>query len=200
LGSERHHAAMTRGRLEAFSDAVIAILMTIMVLELVPPHEATLAALAELWPIFLSYVLSFAYLAIYWNNHHHLLQAAKTVSGRVLWANMLLLFWLSLVPFTTAWMGENSFASLPVAIYGVVLILAALSYYALVRTLIAAPGQTGTIAEVMATDRKGRASPYFYAVAIVLAPFVPWVSFGIYVLVAAIWIVPDPRIERRFAA
>jgi TMEM175 potassium channel family protein len=200
MGSERHHAAMTRGRLEAFSDAVIAILMTIMVLELVPPHEATLAALAELWPIFLSYVLSFAYLAIYWNNHHHLLQAAKTVSGRVLWANMLLLFWLSLVPFTTAWMGENSFASLPVAIYGVVLILAALSYYALVRTLIAAPGQTGTIAEVMATDRKGRASPYFYAVAIVLAPFVPWVSFGIYVLVAAIWIVPDPRIERRFAA
>ena len=150
---------MTSGRLEAFSDAVIAIVMTIMVLELVPPHESTVEALAELWPIFLSYILSFAYLAIYWNNHHHLLQAAKTVSGRVLWANMLLLFWLSLVPFATAWMGENDFASLPVALYGVVLILAAISYYLLVRTLIAAPGQSATIAEVMASDRKGKASP-----------------------------------------
>src|SRR5262245_47168905 len=192
-------SVMTRGRLEAFSDAVIAILMTIMVLELVPPHEPTFQALAELWPIFLSYVLSFAYLAIYWNNHHHLLQAAKTVSGRVLWANMLLLFWLSLVPFTTAWMGENDFASLPVAIYGVVLILAAVSYGFLVRTLIAAPGQTGTIAEVLANDRKGTASPIFYAIAIVLAPFAPAASVALYVLVAAIWIVPDPRIERRIA-
>ena len=190
---------MTRGRLEAFSDAVIAIVMTIMVLELVPPHEPTLEALGELWPIFLSYVLSFAYLAIYWNNHHHLLQAAKTVSGRVLWANMLLLFWLSLVPFATAWMGENSFAPLPVALYGVVLLLAAISYYFLVRTLIAAPGQTGTIAEVMANDRKGKASPYFYVAAIVLAWIVPAASVALYIGVAAIWIVPDPRIERRIA-
>jgi uncharacterized membrane protein len=195
----RHHAGVTRGRLEAFSDAVIAIVMTIMVLELVPPHTPTLEALAELWPIFLSYVLSFAYLAIYWNNHHHLLQAAKTVSGRVLWANMLLLFWLSLIPFATAWMGENDFASLPVALYGVVLILAAISYYFLVRTLIAAPGQAPTIADVMANDRKGKASPYLYALAIALAWIVPAVSVALYMLVAAIWIVPDPRIERRIA-
>jgi uncharacterized membrane protein len=191
---------MTSDRLEAFSDAVIAIIMTIMVLELVPPHEATLEALGELWPIFLSYVLSFAYLAIYWNNHHHLLQAAKTVSGRVLWANMLLLFWLSLVPFTTAWMGENHFAWLPVAIYGVVLILAAFSYYFLVRTLIHAPGQASTIAEVMANDTKGKVSPIVYAVAIVLAPFAPFLSVALYAVVAAIWIVPDPRIERRIAS
>ena len=191
---------MSRSRLEAFSDAVIAIIMTIMVLELVPPHEATLEALAELWPIFLSYVLSFAYLAIYWNNHHHLLQAAKTVSGRVLWANMLLLFWLSLVPFTTAWLGENHFAWLPVAVYGVVLILAAISYYFLVLTLIRAPGQASTIAEVMANDRKGKASPVFYAIAIVLAPFAPFASVSLYALVAAMWIVPDQRIERRIAS
>ena len=190
---------MTRGRLEAFSDAVIAIIMTIMVLELVPPHEATLEALAELWPIFLSYVLSFAYLAIYWNNHHHLLQAARTVSGRVLWANMLLLFWLSLVPFATAWMGENHFAWLPVAMYGVVLILAAISYYFLVLTLIRAPGQAPVIAEVMANDRKGKVSPVFYAVAIVVAPFAPFVSVALYAVVAAIWIIPDQRIERRIA-
>jgi uncharacterized membrane protein len=199
-GPSRHHAAMTRGRLEAFSDAVIAIVMTIMVLELVPPHETTLTALAELWPVFLSYVLSFAYLAIYWNNHHHLLQAATRVSGRVLWANMLLLFWLSLVPFATAWMGENSFESLPVALYGVVLILAAISYYILVRTLIAAPGQAPIIAEVMANDRKGKVSPFFYAAAIALAWVAPVVSVALYFAVAAIWIVPDPRIERRIVA
>ena len=190
---------MTSSRLEAFSDAVIAIVMTIMVLELVAPHEASLEALLELWPIFLSYVLSFAYLAIYWNNHHHLLQAAKTVSGRVLWANMLLLFWLSLVPFATAWMGENDFASLPVDLYGAVLILAAISYYFLVRTLIAAPGQSPTIAEVMARDRKGLISPFIYAVAIALSPFAPAASVALYILVAAIWIVPDSRIERRIA-
>jgi len=192
---------MTKGRLEAFSDAVIAIILTIMVLELVPPHTTELAELVdELWPKFLSYVLSFAYLAIYWNNHHHLLQAARTVSGRVLWANMLLLFWLSLIPFATAWMGENDFAPQPVAMYGVVLILAAVAYYILVRTLIHAPGQVATIAEALANDRKGLVSPFFYLVAIVLAPFVPAVSVGLYMLVAAIWIVPDPRIERRIAA
>ena len=190
---------MTRGRLEAFSDAVIAIIMTIMVLELVPPHGTELTDLVPLWPKFLSYVMSFAYLAIYWNNHHHLLQAAKTVSGRVLWANMLLLFWLSLVPFATTWMGENDFASQPVALYGVVLIMAAFSYYWLVRTLIRAPGQASTIREVMETDRKGKASPFFYAIAIVMAPFAPAASVVLYILVAAIWIVPDPRIERRIA-
>jgi uncharacterized membrane protein len=191
---------VTKGRLEAFSDAVIAIIMTIMVLELRPPEGTELGDLRPLWPKLLSYVLSFAYLAIYWNNHHHLLQAAKTVSGRVLWANMLLLFWLSLVPFGTAWMGEHELAPMPVGVYGVILIMAAFSYYWLVRTLIRAPGQAGTIAEVMSTDRKGMASPFFYAIAIVLAPFVPLVSFLLYVLVAAIWIVPDPRIERRIAS
>ena len=147
---------MTRGRLEAFSDGVIAILITIMVLELVPPHGTQVADLLPLWPKFLCYVLSFAYLAIYWNNHHHLLQAAKTVSGRVLWANMLLLFWLSLVPFATSWMGENDFASQPVALYGIVLIMAAVSYYFLVRALIRAPGQAATIAEALDNGPQGQ--------------------------------------------
>jgi uncharacterized membrane protein len=195
--SIRQTARVTKGRLEAFSDAVIAIILTIMVLELHPPEGTSLEDLVPLAPKFASYVLSFAYLAIYWNNHHHLLQAAKTVSGRVLWANMLLLFWLSLVPFGTAWMGEHNLAAIPVAVYGVILIMAAFSYYWLVRTLINAPGQAATIAEALANDRKGLASPFFYAVAIVLAPFVPAVSFLLYVVVAAIWIVPDPRIERR---
>ena len=191
---------MTRGRLEAFSDAVIAIVMTIMVLELVPPKGESLADLLTLWPVFLAYVLSFANLAIYWNNHHHLLQAARTVSGRVLWANMLLLFWLSLIPFGTAWIGDTQLASFPVAVYGVILIMAAISYFFLVRALIAAPGQTETLGAALANDRKGRASPLFYAIAIVIAPFLPALSFGIYVLVAAIWIVPDPRIERRLSS
>jgi uncharacterized membrane protein len=191
---------MTRGRLEAFSDGVIAILITIMVLELVPPHGATLADLLPLGPIFVAYVLSFANLAIYWNNHHHLLQAAKTVSGRVLWANMLLLFFLSLVPFGTAWMGENEFAAIPVALYGVICILAAFSYGILVRALIAAPGQTSTLAEALGDDFKGRVSPLLYGVAIPIAFLLPMAAFGIYVFVAVLWIVPDPRIERRIAA
>ena len=191
---------MTRGRLEAFSDGVIAILITIMVLELVPPHGATLADLLPLGPIFVAYVLSFANLAIYWNNHHHLLQAAKTVSGRVLWANMLLLFFLSLVPFGTAWMGENEFAAIPVALYGVICILAAFSYGILVRALIAAPGQTSTLAEALGDDFKGRVSPLLYGIAIPIAFLLPMAAFGIYVFVAVLWIVPDPRIERRIAA
>jgi uncharacterized membrane protein len=191
---------MTRGRLEAFSDAVIAIIMTIMVLELVPPHEPTLEALLGLWPVILAYVLSFAMLAVWWNNHHHLLQAAHTVSGRVLWANMLLLFWLSLVPFVTAWMGETQFASLPMAAYGVILIMAAFSYAFLVRALIAAPGQSHTLAEALEDNRKGTISPILYAIAVVVAFVAPYVSFGLYVAVAALWIVPDPRIERRMNA
>ena len=191
---------MTRGRLEAFSDAVIAIVMTIMVLELVPPHEPTIEALLGLWPVFLAYVLSFANLAVWWNNHHHLLQAARTVSGRVLWANMLLLFWLSLVPFTTAWMGQTGLASLPLAANGIVLILAAFSYAFLVRALIAAPGQAPTLSEALQGNRKGTISPILYGVAVVVAFIAPWVSFGLYVLVAAMWIVPDPRIERRINA
>jgi uncharacterized membrane protein len=190
---------MTRGRLEAFSDAVIAIVMTIMVLELVPPHGATPEDLAPLWPVFLAYVLSFAILAIYWNNHHHLLQAAKAVSGRVLWANMHLLFWLSLVPFGTAWIGDTRFATIPMAIYGVILLMAAVAYYILVRTLIAVPGQADTLAAALAGDFKGRISPVIYAAAIPVAFFAPLVSFALYVFVAAIWIVPDARIERRIA-
>jgi uncharacterized membrane protein len=191
---------MTRGRLEAFSDGVIAIIITIMVLELVPPHGAAPQDLAPLLPIFLAYVVSFANLAIYWNNHHHLLQAAKTVSGRVLWANMLLLFFLSLVPFATTWMGETSFAAFPVALYGVICILAAFSYGFLVRTLIAAPGQTSTLAEALGDDFKGRVSPLLYAIAIPISFIVPLLAFGVYVFVAALWIVPDPRIERRITA
>jgi uncharacterized membrane protein len=196
----RHHQCVTSGRLEAFSDAVIAIVMTIMVLELVPPHEATLDALVTLWPIFLAYVLSFAYLAIYWNNHHHLLQAARTVSGRVLWANMHLLFWLSLVPFTTAWIGETHFAAVPMALYGLVLIMAAFAYTFLVVTLRRAPGQTDTIAQALGGATKERLSPVIYAIAIPIALVAPLVSFALYWFVAAMWIVPDPRIERRFAA
>ena len=191
---------MTRGRLEAFSDAVIAIVMTIMVLELVPPHEPTLDALVDLWPIFLAYVLSFAHLAIYWNNHHHLLQAARTVSGRVLWMNMHLLFWLSLVPFATAWMGETGFQALPTAAYGVVLLMSAFAYGLLVVALRAAPGQNPALGEALGDDRKGRISPYFYLAAIPIAFVVPAISVGLYLTVAAMWIVPDRRIERRIAA
>jgi uncharacterized membrane protein len=191
---------MTRGRLEAFSDAVIAIVMTIMVLELVPPHGATVADLLPLWPVFLAYVLSFVNLAIYWNNHHHLLQAARTVSGRVLWANMLLLFWLSLVPFATAWIGETEFATIPMAIYGFILLMAAFAYGFLVQSLRAAPGQTDTLAAALGDDRKGRISPVIYAVAIPIAFVAPLVSFALYWFVAAMWIVPDPRIERRIGA
>jgi TMEM175 potassium channel family protein len=188
---------MTKGRMEAFSDGVIAILITIMVLELGVPHGDRLEDLAPLWPVFLSYILSFTNLGIYWNNHHHLLQAAHRVDGRVLWANLHLLFWLSLIPFGTAWMGENSFAPLPVAAYGVVLLAAALAYYVLVRALIRLEDKDSLLVQAVGNDRKGKASPLFYAVAIPIALVAPWVSFAIYVLVAAIWFVPDPRIERR---
>ena len=191
---------MTSGRLEAFSDAVIAIVMTIMVLELVPPHDPTLEALADLWPIFLAYVLSFAHIAIYWNNHHHLLQAATTVSGRVLWMNMLLLFSLSLIPFTTAWMGETQFQPIPTALYGVVLLVSAFAYGFLVVALRRAPGQSETLAEALGNDVKGWISPVFYLAAIPLAFLAPVISVGLYAIVAAMWIIPDPRIERRIRA
>ena len=191
---------VTRGRLEAFSDAVIAIVMTIMVLELVPPHGAALEDLTPLVPKFLSYVLSFALLAIYWNNHHHLLQASSTVSGRVLWANMLLLFWLSLVPFGTAWIGETTFATIPMATYGVILLMAGFSYGVLVQALLSVPGQAETLAAAMERDVKGRISKWIYAAAIPIAFIAPLASFGLYIFVAAMWIVPDPRIERRIAA
>ena len=185
--------------MEAFSDGVIAILITIMVLELGVPHGADLEALKPIAPLLLSYVLSFVYLGIYWNNHHHLLQAAHHVDGRILWANLHLLFWLSLVPFGTAWVGENSFAPIPVAAYGVVLLAAALAYYALVRALIAREGKDSLLAQAVGRDTKGKISPLLYAVSIPIALVLPWVAFGIYVLVGAIWVVPDLRIERRIA-
>jgi uncharacterized membrane protein len=187
---------MRKGRLEAFSDGVVAILITIMVLELTVPHSAELEALLPLWPVFASYVLSFVNLGIYWNNHHHLLQAASVVDGRVLWANLHLLFWLSLVPFGTAWMGENGIAAVPTAIYGVILLLAAVAYFLLVRALIAARDQHEGLAAAVGRDRKGIVSALIYAAAIPVALVAPYVAFALYVAVAAIWVVPDPRMER----
>lgn len=187
---------MSKGRLEAFSDAVIAIIITIMVLELRAPHEANLAALRPLIPVFLSYVLSFIYLGVYWSNHHHLLQAARHVSGSVLWANLHLLFWLSLIPLVTAWAGENLFAALPVAFYGTVLLFAAIAYYILARTLIARHGQDSTLAVALGRDFKGKTSVAIYAVAILLSFINPELSCLLYILVAIMWLIPDRRIER----
>jgi uncharacterized membrane protein len=198
-GADAHDARVSRGRLEAFSDAVLAIVMTIMVLELAPPEGTGFDDLAPIWPKFFAYLLSFAFLGIYWNNHHHLLQASRTVDGRVLWANMHLLFWLSLIPFGTAWMGEHVFAPTPVAFYGVLLLMPGVAYFFLVRALIRAPGQARTLAEAIGSDFKGKASLVAYAAAIPVAIVAPIVSIAIYVLVAIWWIVPDPRIERRIA-
>ncbi|MBE9229222.1 DUF1211 domain-containing protein [Phormidium sp. LEGE 05292] len=187
---------MGKGRLEAFSDGVIAILITIMVLELKVPHEANLVALRPLIPIFLSYVLSFIYLGIYWNNHHHLLQAVRQVNGNVLWANLHLLFWLSLVPFVTAWTGENNFAAFPVAFYGIVLLCAAIAYYILSRTLIAHHGKDSTLAIAIGRDFKGKISVVIYALGIALSFVNSWLAFTLYVLVAIMWLIPDRRIEK----
>ncbi len=187
---------MSKGRLEAFSDGVIAILITIMVLELKVPEQTDLSAMRPLVPVFISYVLSFVNLGIYWNNHHHLLQATKVVDGRVLWANMFLLFWLSLFPFATAWMGQDGFAPVPTAFYGCVLVAAAIAYTILVRALRAVPGQAETIGHASGADRKGLASVAIYASAIVVALVAPLVAFGMYVVVAIIWFVPDRGIER----
>ena len=188
---------MKKGRLEAFSDAVIAILMTIMVLELKIPHGADLESIRPLLPVFLTYVLSFIYLGIYWNNHHHMFHATERINGKILWANMLLLFWLSLIPFTTGWMGENHFAPLPTAVYGVVLLLAAVSYTILQTLIIAHQGEHSTLAEAVGKDRKGKLSMVLYIVAIPMAFVNQWISDGIYVLVALIWLVPDRRIESK---
>jgi TMEM175 potassium channel family protein len=190
---------MTKGRLEAFSDAVIAIVITIMVLELKVPHGAGWAALRPLLPTFLAYVLSFVILGIYWNNHHHMLHATDRVNGKVLWANLHLLFWLSLFPATTAWMGENDNAPLPTALYGAVLLLAAVAYYVLQNTIIAVQGEHSRLRAAIGRDMKGKLSPLLYAAAIPLAFVHPWISDALYVLVAAIWLVPDPRIETRLA-
>jgi uncharacterized membrane protein len=187
---------MTKGRLEAFTDGVIAILITILVLELRAPHGAEMDALTPLVPTFMSYVLSFVFLAIYWNNHHHLMHAVKHVDGRVLWANVFLLFWLSLVPFATAWMGDNHFAELPVAMYGGVLFMAAVGFTILVRALVARHGPGSTIARAVGADRKGLISLAFYGMAVPLAFVSRWIALGLYVTVAIIWLVPDKRIER----
>jgi len=187
---------MTKTRVEAFSDGVIAILITIMVLELKVPHGADLAALEPLLPVFLTYVLSFVYLGIYWNNHHHLFHAGDHVSGGILWANLHLLFWLSLVPFVTGWMGENHFAPLPTAVYGAVLMLAGVAYLILQSAIIRQQGPGSKLAAAVGKDVKGKLSAALYAFAIPLAFVHQWISDAIYVLVALMWLVPDRRIER----
>jgi uncharacterized membrane protein len=183
-------------RLEAFSDGVLAIIITIMVLELKVPHSADPAGLRPLVPVFLSYVLSFVYLGIYWNNHHHMLHVTPRVNGAILWANLHLLFWLSLVPFATGWMGENHFAAAPTALYGVVLLLAAIAYYILERTILTEQGRESLLAKAIGRTRKEQVSPLLYAIAIPLAFVHEWISEALYVLVALMWLVPDRRIER----
>jgi uncharacterized membrane protein len=188
-------AVMGKNRLEAFSDGVIAILITIMVLEMKVPHGADPAALRPLIPVFLSYVLSFIYLGIYWNNHHHMLHTLHVVTGPVLWANLHLLFWLSLIPFTTGWMGENHFAAMPSALYGLVLLMAAIAYRILQRLIIAAQGPDSLLRKAIGRDRKGKASVMLYALASVAAFRSAWISQAIYLLVALMWLAPDRRIE-----
>ena len=188
---------MSKSRMEAFSDGVIAILITIMVLEFKAPHATDWSALAPLAPVFVAYVLSFVYLGIYWNNHHHMLHAARKVTGRVLWANLHLLFWLSLLPFATAWMGENHFAALPTALYGAVLLCAAIAYWLLQNSIIAAEGPESTLARAVGTDWKGKASILLYAAAIPLAFVREWLADVVYTGVALLWLVPDRRIETR---
>jgi uncharacterized membrane protein len=191
---------MNKNRLEAFSDGVIAIIITIMVLELKVPEGAAWGNITPLWPVFFSYVLSFVYVAIYWNNHHHLLQAANRVNGPILWANTHLLFWLSLVPFVTTWMGENHFAALPVALYGVVLLCAGGAYKLLVVALIHHHGQQSLLAQALRDDRKGNTSLLIYLLAVLIAPRLPWLSCLLYATVAVMWLVPDRRIERKFGS
>jgi TMEM175 potassium channel family protein len=191
---------MSTARLEAFSDGVLAILITIMVLELHVPHGIDVASLQPVLPVFLTYVLSFVFLAIYWNNHHHLLQTATRINGRILWANMHLLFWLSLTPFVTGWMGENHFAPLPTAIYGTVLSLAAIAYTILQAQIINVHGPASTLAVAVGKDIKGKMSLVLYVASIPLAFVSTWISDAIFVTVALVWLVPDPRIESKMAA
>ena len=187
---------MGKGRLEAFSDGVIAVIITIMVLEMKVPHGESVQALAPLIPVFLNYVLSFLYVGIYWNNHHHMLHTTSRVTGAMLWANLHLLFWLSLIPFTTGWMGENHFASAPSALYGFVLLMAAIAYWILQQLIIASHGPESLLKKAVGGDWKGKVSPILYAVAIPMAFVSRWISLGIYILVALIWLVPDKRIEK----
>ncbi len=195
--TEDENAVMPKNRLEAFSDGVLAIIITIMVLELKAPTSPEPAVLRGLWPIFLSYILSFTYVGIYWNNHHHLLQATTRVSAGILWANLHLLFWLSLLPFSTAWVGQTRMAVLPTALYGAVLLMAALAYYVLQCAIIAQQGRGSRLAAALGRDWKGKLCPMIYLVAIPLAWLEPWLSNALYVSVALLWIVPDRRIERQ---
>ena len=190
---------MGKSRLEAFSDGVIAIIITIMVLELKVPHGESIEALAPLIPVFLSYVLSFVYVGIYWNNHHHMLHTCRTVTGPMLWANLHLLFWLSLFPFATGWMGENHFASAPSAVYGAVLLMAAVAYWVLQKIIIVSQGPDSILKKAIGGDWKGKLSPLIYFIAIPAAFRSPWISQGLYVLVALVWLVPDRRIENVLA-
>jgi uncharacterized membrane protein len=195
-----HARGFSKSRLEAFSDGVIAIIITVMVLELKVPHDESIAALGPLLPVFLTYVLSFIYLGIYWNNHHHMLHATARVTGPILWANLHLLFWLSLIPFTTGWMGENHFASAPSALYGFVLLMAACAYWILQQTIIAAEGPDSMLKRAVGSDWKGKLPPLFYIVAVAASFRAHWIAQAIYVFVALIWLVPDRRIERALDA
>ncbi|HEY8187138.1 MAG TPA: TMEM175 family protein [Pyrinomonadaceae bacterium] len=192
---KRNGGEMGTGRLEAFSDGVIAIIITIMVLELKVPHGDKLNDLVPLLPVFLSYVLSFVYVGIYWNNHHHMLHASTTVTGAMLWANLHLLFWLSLFPFATGWMGENHFTALPTALYGGVLLMAAIAYYLLQQVIIRAQGPDSILKKAVGRDWKGKLSPVLYILAIVMTLWSPWISEAIFVAAALIWLIPDRRIE-----
>ncbi|MEO7763888.1 MAG: TMEM175 family protein [Ferruginibacter sp.] len=192
---------MGKGRLEAFSDGVLAIIITIMVLELKVPHGNHLKDLKPLFPVFMSYVLSFIYIGIYWNNHHHLMQTVNKVSGLVLWSNIHLLFWLSLVPFATAWMGENHFSKWPVILYGFILMMAGVAYYILAHSLTAIHGKDSVLAKAIGKDKKGILSVILYIVGIVTSVLIdPWIGFSIYVIVAAIWFIPDRRIEKNVSS
>ncbi len=190
---------MTKGRLEAFSDGVIAVIITIMVLELKVPHDASWQALAPVGPVFLTYVLSFVFIGIYWSNHHHLLQVVQHINGKVLWANLHLLFWLSLTPFVTGWMGENRFAAVPAAMYGVVLLFAAIAYFILARSLLSIHPPDSVLATALGADFKGKISMVIYLLAIALAFVRSWLACALYVLVAVMWLVPDHRIEKTIA-
>ena len=190
---------MGKSRLEAFSDGVLAIIITIMVLELKVPHGEHLESLSPLIPVFFSYVLSFVYVGIYWNNHHHLLHTAQSVTGPILWANLHLLFWLSLFPFVTGWMGENHFAAIPSAVYGVVLFMAALAYWILQQAIISSQGDSSLLRKALGGDWKGKSSPVAYAVGVLLAFWSPSLAQGLYALVALIWLIPDQRIEKVLA-
>lgn len=186
---------MNSSRLEAFSDGVLAIIITIMVLEMEVPEESSLEALLHLLPVFLSYVLSFIYVGIYWNNHHHMMHLVTRVNGGILWANLHLLFWLSLIPFATGWLGENQFAELPLALYGFVLLMAAIAYFILQNRILAIQGKESRLARALGKDLKGKASPILYIIAILASFFYPWIAGSLYVLVALMWLIPDKRIE-----